>query len=186
MKMNRIMALLLIIVMVFALAACGKKNETKESKADDPKQSDVDTPESSKDPVEEPDDKTIVLGKTIHFDDFEITVTELKIVDTWDETQCLRITYDWKNTSDKEMTPAFSFIFKAFQNDVEVDNLTISDDVDLGPGQKSVKPGGSITGAHDSVGIEDINAPLLLELSELLSFDDVVYSLEISDLAEYK
>lgn len=143
--------------------------------------------EPTEEPLKEPDDKTIVIGKPIQFDDFEMVITELKVVDTWNDKYALRITYDWTNTGNKEEIPSLTFIFKGFQNKVSSDSLAISDDVDLEPGQKTVKPGGKITGAHDAVAIDDINAPLLLELTKLLTWDyDEVYSLEIEDLNEYK
>lgn len=185
MKRNKVLALWLIVVMVFALTACDNKVKLEAPKPDESKKPDMIATDPPDDPGEVTDDKTIVIGKPIKFDGFEMVVTELRIVDTWDETKALRITYDWKNTSEKEMTPAFCFLFKSFQNKVEVEGITISDDIDLGPGQKMVKPGGEIKGAHDGVPIEDMNQPLLIELSELFSLDDVVYSLEIADLNEY-
>lgn len=131
-------------------------------------------------------DNTIVIGKPIHFDDFNIVITELKVVKTWDKKDALRITYDWTNTSDVDQSPFISFKIKGFQNGVETDGLTISDHIDLGSSQKTIKPGAKIKGAHDAVFIENMNAPLLLELSELFSWDGEVYSMEIEDLKKYK
>lgn len=46
-------------------------------------------------------------------------------------------------------------------------------------GKKEVRPGGSIEGAQDIVGIDDLSKPLELELDELMSFESNPYLVEI-------
>jgi hypothetical protein len=172
MRKNKVLALLLIIVMAFALAACNKNGK----------------PDNTEPGASEPvaNDRTIVIGKTIRFDDFEITVTELKVVEDLDDKYGLRITYDWKNTGKDDLTPSFCFVFSSYQNNVKLEGAVVSDDVDYDSGLNLIGAGGTVKGAHDAVPIDEINTPLRLELSEMFPLEEIHYTLEIDDLNLYR
>lgn len=131
-------------------------------------------------------DNTLELGKAIVLGDIEMTLTAFSVVKDYQDKSVLKITYDWKNNGSETTSPFLSFTLKGFQNGVETDSMVIfSDSIDLGSGQKEVKPGAAITGAETGIAISDMNEPLLLELSELFSFDDKVFSMTIDNLAAY-
>ena len=114
-------------------------------------------------------------------------ITEFKVVDTVDGKYALSATYDWINTSDQEEAPIHTFVLRGFQNNVKTDFIVMVED-NSWLAMKEVEPGGTVTGIHETVPIEDINAPLRLELLErTYTFDEgVVYSLEFEDLNKYK
>lgn len=197
--MKKVLMVMLALFLVFAVA-CGPvtapEDETEAAKETDPVVEETDVPEETEnetDPVIEETEvldeteNTIELGKAIVFDEFEITITELKVVKNWEGGHGLRISYDWTNTGDEGTMASLTFSMKGFQDDVETSGYVVmSDDVDFEPGQKVVKPGGVITGAHDAVPIDDMAKPLLLELTELFSWDDTAYIYQIDDLSKYE
>lgn len=128
-------------------------------------------------------DNSIVLGEPIEVGDFTMTITEFSLGTDYDGNDALIITYDWENSSDESASPFITFDLKAFQDNVQTDDTFMVEGVDLESSQKEVKPEGKIEGAHDAVGINDMTQPLELELEELFSFDDDVYSITI-DLSE--
>lgn len=204
--MKRTLLVLLALALVLVSFACSKSEkpvepekteeadiETEaaiEEPTEAPTEAPTDAPEKPSeepDKVEAPDDLTIVIGKPIIFDNFEIVITEFKVVDTVDGKYALSATYDWINTSDQEEAPIHTFVLRGFQNNVKTDFIVMVED-NSWLAMKEVEPGGTVTGIHETVPIEDINAPLRLELLErTYTFDEgVVYSLEFEDLHKYK
>lgn len=129
------------------------------------------------------DDNVIEIGKTLSLADVTFTITDLSIADDYEGNQALVITYDWENNSEDSKSPYLTFSAKGFQDGVETDSAIFVDGVDLGKGQKEVKSGGKISGAHTTVGIEDMSKPLLLEIDKLITFNKDPYYMEI-DLNE--
>ncbi len=125
----------------------------------------------------------IVLGQPVILGDYEMTIRGFEVIKDYQGEDLLKVIYDWKNNSQETRSPFMTFSLKAFQNGVETtDSIHMSEDLDLGSGQKDVKAGGVITDVEDGIGIDDISQPLTLELSELFSFSDEVYEYEIEDL----
>ena len=52
------------------------------------------------------------------------------------------------------------------------------DDVDLGIGQKKIKPGTTITGVQTGAALVD-DSLVTIELEELISFDGVAFTIEV-------
>ena len=90
----------------------------------------------------------------------------------------LVINYDFTNNSDTEQMASFAVNFTAYQNGIETDSFLMSDDIDLGIGQKKIKPGTTITGVQTGAVLED-DSVLTIELDELISFDDLVFTIEV-------
>ncbi|MDU0937104.1 MAG: DUF5067 domain-containing protein [Dermabacter sp.] len=132
---------------------------------------------------EEPADPyALEIGKEVQVGAYSITVTTLKIVKDWEGNKVLKITYDWKNNSGDATSPFASTIFRGFQDGVETDWAYASDHIDLSKNMKEAKPGASITGAEDGIGIADMSKPLVIELEEMFSFDSQTYTMTIDDL----
>lgn len=133
-----------------------------------------DTSEEVDEPVEEVAENSneIILGEPIILGDYTMTIQSYKLGKDYEGKDALIINYDWVNNSDDSASPFMTFILKGFQNGVETEDIFMVDGVDLGIGQKEVRPGGIIEGAQDVVGIDDMNGPLELELDELFSFED--------------
>lgn len=177
--MKKIIIIIVLLLSLILVSACG--GPTKESEKPDVNQQ----TEASPAPSEDASDTTIVIGKPIKFDGFEITITELKIVATKDDKQALRITYDWATTDKDALTPLFCYVLSGVQNDVEFEGgFVSSDDVNYDIGYSKVDSGEKVVGVQDAVPFDDINAPFRLELKEI--YGEVVYSLDINDLKEYK
>lgn len=176
--MKKIIVVFLLLSLILT-SACG--GSSKESEKPDANQQ----TKASVAPPEDTEGTMIVIGKPIKFDGFELTVAELKIVDTKDGKKALRITYDWANTGKDDLTPSFCFILDGVQNEVNLEGgFVLSDDVNYDSGYEKVKPGEKITGAQTAIPINDISAPFRIELKEM--YGEVVYSLEIEDLKKYE
>lgn len=168
---------LLTLTLVFGLllvACSGNKTAESKSKAEAPKEEKKE--ESNK----------IELNKPMKVGKYTVTFTEYKILEDYNKKPVLRITYDWKNEGDKSTYPFTSFSVKAFQDGVETDkNYSLVKGVELGTGQKEVKPGGEVKGAHTVIGITSLDKPLKLEVEETFSFKDEKFEAELN-LGDYK
>lgn len=130
-------------------------------------------------------EREIVVGKPVKIGNDTLTITDLSLGTDFEGKDALIITYDFENGSKEAVTPTFQIHFKGYQDGVQTDDLFMVDGVDLGIGQKEIKPGAKITDAQAVVGITDLSKPLLLEVDELISFTSKPYSLEV-DLSKLK
>lgn len=122
------------------------------------------------------------IGKEVQVGAYSITVTKLEIVKDWEGNEVLKITYDWKNNSGEANSPSWSVLVRGFQDGVETDWSYTSDHIDLEKKLKEAKPGASITGVEDGIGIADMSKPLVIELEDSFSFDSGTYTMTIDDL----
>lgn len=150
--------------------------------------------ETVEETVEETEAETVAetgssleLGKTVVIGDWNVTPTEFKVVQDSEGLNGLRVTYTAENIGEEDNTPGFALIFRGFQDGVETgDDFFVSDDVDFGIGQVTLKPGGKLEGIHEVIDIKDLSKPLLVELIETFSFDDTKYETTIEDLSIYQ
>lgn len=180
-ELLRIMVLITTLALVITLAACGGSKQPTETLPAAPAVNETVEVAKATEIESTEAEKTIVVGLPITLDDVIITITQLSIVSDYEDNPALKISYDWTNNGDKATSPYMTFIIKGFQDSVETDRVLMSDDIDKGLGQKEVKPGGTIS-AETGILIADMNKPLLLELSELITFDDDAYTMTIEDL----
>lgn len=129
--------------------------------------------------VEESAGNEIVLGEPIKLGEYTLTIQKYSLGVDYEGNNALIIEYDWVNNSEDSASPFMTFMLKGFQDDVETDDAIMVEGVDLGTGQKEVRPGGVIEGAQSTVGISDTTKPLELELEELFSFNSNPYIAEI-------
>ena len=120
----------------------------------------------------------IVLGRAITIGDYVVTVQSIGKGTDYEGNNILVINYDFTNNSDTEQMASFAVNFTAYQNGIETDSFLMSDDIDLGIGQKKIKPGTTITGVQTGAVLED-DSVLTIELDELISFDDLVFTIEV-------
>ncbi len=124
------------------------------------------------------DETKIVLGRPITIGDYVVTVQSIGKGTDYEGNNIIVINYDFTNNSDTEQMASFAVNFTAYQNGIETDSFLISDDIDLGIGQKRIKPGTTITGVQTGAVLED-DSVLTIELDELISFDEVVFTIEV-------
>ena len=129
--------------------------------------------------VEESAGNEIVLGEPIKLGEYTLTIQKYSLGVDYEGNNALIIEYDWVNNSEDSASPFMTFMLKGFQDDVETDDAIMVEGVDLGIGQKEVRPGGIIEGAQAAVGISDTTKLLELELDELFSFNSNPYIAEI-------
>lgn len=120
----------------------------------------------------------IKLGKLITIGDYEVTVQSIEKGFDYEGNDILVINYDFTNNSDDEQMASFAVNFTAYQNGIEVDRLIMSDDVDLGIGQKKIKPGATISGVQTGIMLDD-DSLVTIEMDELISFNDLVFTIEV-------
>ncbi|WP_282926119.1 DUF5067 domain-containing protein [Helcococcus kunzii] len=165
-----------------------KKEDTKEESIEDTKEESIEdtkSEETEKEQVDEETSSKIELGKPIKLGDYTVTVKDFKLVKDYNNKDALKIIYSWENGSKETKAPFLTVNFKGYQDSVETDDFFMSDKVDLGISQKDVKAGGKLDNIESAV-LVDVNKPLELELSEILSFDNNSYKLIIQDLSQYK
>ena len=124
------------------------------------------------------DETKIVLGRPITIGDYEVTVQSIGKGTDYEGNSILVINYDFTNNSNREQMASFAVNFTAYQNGIETDSFLMSDDIDLGIGQKKIKPGTTITGVQTGAVLGD-DSVLTIELDELISFDDLVFTIEV-------
>lgn len=124
------------------------------------------------------DETKIVLGRPIAIGDYEVTVQSIGKGTDYEGNSILVINYDFTNNSNREQMASFAVNFTAYQNGIESDSFLLSDDVDLGIGQKKIKPGTTITGVQTGAALVD-DSLVTIELEELISFDGVAFTIEV-------
>ena len=124
------------------------------------------------------DETKIVLGRPITIGDYEVTVQSIGKGTDYEGNSILVINYDFTNNSNREKMASFAVNFTAYQNGIESDSFLLSDDVDLGIGQKKIKPGTTITGVQTGAALVD-DSLVTIELEELISFDGVAFTIEV-------
>lgn len=184
MKKN-LYAISAVLLSVFLLAACTSDEQVE--KPNTPSKEAVEQEEVNEEEVveeevaeDEVEDKTIKVGETISFEDFDITINKFSLGKDYEGKDALVIDYSWENTGENNQSPFMTFSIKGYQDNVETDMTIMMDGVDLSSGQKDIKPGGKIDDGQDSIGLSDLSQPLTIELSETFSFNSEVYSLEIN------
>lgn len=181
---------LLSVSTTLLLAACGEETTTSDPDIDIEEveeEDEVATEEPEEDLEDEEDTSTeneIVLGEAIELDDYTITIQSYELTTDYEGNDALIINFDWVNNSEETVMPTMTYIFSAFQNGVETDDVFMIDGVDLGISQREVRPEGTIEGVQDQVGVNDLSEPLELELSGFLSLDSTSYTtvLDLSSL----
>lgn len=166
-----------------AASETATQTTSEESKAEEVTSAET---EASKKESKSDSSSKIVLGEPIEVsDEIEVTVKSFSVVKDYQDKPVLKIVYDFKNNGDDEAAPFLAVIFKGFQDGVECGNdVTISDDIDLSIGQKTIKAGSQLENVEAEIGIEDMDKPLSVELSELISFSDTVFTYDIENLNE--
>ena len=176
--------LLVVLVIGGALAGGDEDTTSEEATAEEPETEEVvdneNLDEEEQAEIAEQSTNDIVIGEPMKIGEYTLTVTGYELVKDYEDKDALVINYDWENNSDEEASPFMTFIFKAFQDSVETDDVFVIDGVDLGIGQKEIKAGGKIEGAQAVVGIDNLDEPLLLEVDELITFDKNPYSVELN------
>ena len=183
MKLHK--SLLLFGAGAILLTACGDdggnvEDTTKEEPETEEVVENENLDEEEQAEIAEQSTNDIVIGEPMKIGEYTLTVTGYELVKDYDDKDALVINYDWENNSDEEAYPFMTFIFKAFQDSVETDDVFVMDGVDLSIGQKEIKAGGKTEGAQAVVGIDNLDEPLLLEVDELITFDKNPYSVELN------
>ena len=172
------------LVVVVIIGAIGGDGDEESAEVSEPETGEVveneNLDEEEQTEIAEQSTNDIVIGEPMKIGEYTLTVTGYELVKDYEDKDALVINYDWENNSDEEASPFITFIFKAFQDSVETDDVFVIDGVDLGIGQKEIKAGGKIEGAQAVVGIDNLDEPLLLEVDELITFDKNPYSVELN------
>lgn len=117
----------------------------------------------------------IILNQPMMIGNVEVTVLDYSLSTDYEGKNALIIDYKWTNHSDKNESPYLSFHVKGYQDGVETDDVFMVDGVNLENSQKEIKPGGEIN-AQTAVGFNDINKPLELEIEEIFSLNDALFT----------
>jgi hypothetical protein len=162
--------------------------QQEEVAAEDASTEETEQAEETEEPAEEVNTSNggeLVLGEPIELGDYTMTITDLSVTNDYDGNPMLIYTYDWTNNSEDTTSPFMTFNLVGFQNDVSTESSPFSEQVDYGSGQVDVRPGGSVEGVQGAIGLESTEEPVELELTELISFDDIAYTTTVNP-ADYQ
>jgi hypothetical protein len=120
-----------------------------------------------------------------------MVITEFKLIEDTFGEPWIRVTYDWENNSDDTFSPYITYTLYGFQDNVQTRLKTSiysfhRSVFEMGRKKVLVKPGGKVKDVYDIVPIDDINKPLLIELSRYLNGKLETLSFTIEDLNDYK
>lgn len=130
-------------------------------------------------------DREITLNEPFKLKNSTITITGFELAKGFEGGDVLKVTYNWTNDADEGTAPLFSVVFKGFQDNVQVTSADFVEGGNYEQGQKEVKPGGSIEGAEEFMGIDDLSKPYILEVEEAFSFsneDPFTITLDLNNL----
>lgn len=130
-------------------------------------------------------DREITLNEPFKLKNSTITITGFELAKGFEGGDVLKVTYNWTNDADEGTAPLFSVMFKGFQDNVQVTSADFVEGGNYEQGQKEVKPGGSIEGAEEFMGIDDLSKPYILEVEEAFSFsneDPFTITLDLNNL----
>lgn len=130
-------------------------------------------------------DREITLNEPFKLKNSTITITGFELAKGFEGGDVLKVTYNWTNDADEATAPLFSVLFKGFQDNVQVTSADFVEGGNYEQGQKEVKPGGSIEGAEEFMGIDDLSKPYILEVEEAFSFsneDPFTITLDLNNL----
>lgn len=176
------------------LAACAEESKpetepVEETKEEETPVEEEQTAEETKEeaPAEETadTDREITLNEPFKLKNSTITITGFELVKGFEGGDILKVTYNWTNDADEATSPLFSVMFKGFQDNVQVTSADFVEGGNYEQGQKEVKPGGSIEGAEEFMGIDDLSKPYILEVEEAFSFsneDPFTITLDLNNL----
>lgn len=114
----------------------GFEDAVKEKDKD--KDKDKDNQDTEKDKDKKNNDDGDIIGKALDCGEYEITIKEIKL-----EDKKLMITYDFKNTGDDSTSPWMAGVFTAYQDGVELDDISLDGDA-VFTFTKNVKKGGTL------------------------------------------
>lgn len=175
--MKRIVTILLSTLLALSLIACGGNDEPEETVAEVEEAEVIEEVVTEEETIEEEVENKIVIGEPIELEFGTVTVQGYEIVQDWDGNDCLKIVYDYVNSTDESYYPDDAY-FVGFQNSVELEHSPLSDHIDYGIGQKEVRSGGEVSGVETGVILDD-DSVITLELSYVWSMDNNTWTAEI-------
>lgn len=178
--------LLLIVALLLILTACGSDTSSKEPETNN----DNTATEDSSGIPDQPEPETpapsqsneIVLGQPFDIGDYTITIQSFTVGHDYEDKPALIFTYDWTNNSEETISPMMTYSATAFQDGVETGDVFIVEEADLASALEDVRPGVTVTGLQDYVGIDDMDKPLEFEFDEFISFDSTPLIFVIENL----
>ena len=147
--MKRVFALLISISLLLSLAACGAGGSeiTNESGINNSSDGIIDNNNKIVEaPPKETDAPTEPLSDSGELKDCSITVGDAEFIEDYEGRSGILIHFSFTNTSEENITPAFSVTRKAFQNGIGLEDAHASDDAihDSGNLTKKIQPGATI------------------------------------------
>ena len=199
--MKRIFIASVVLVLSMSLTACGGTDTAMQEEAaqtpapaEQPAQPEPAAPAAEAAPEQQPapepqpepepavaEAKTegeVAIGEPFKLGEYDMVITDISKVPTYDDKTALKVVYTWTNGSEETQTPSFTYILRGFQNGVETENTPFSKEIDLGIGQKEVRPGVTLEGVEDGVELVD-DSPIELELSEIFSFSSKTITMTV-------
>lgn len=175
------------------LAACAEESKPETEPVEEKPAEEAPVEETKEEaPVEEEQpaeaentDREITLNEPFKLKNSTITITGFELAKGFEGGDVLKVTYNWTNDADEATAPLFSVLFKGFQDNVQVTSADFVEGGNYEQGQKEVKPGGSIEGAEEFMGIDDLSKPYILEVEEAFSFsneDPFTITLDLNNL----
>lgn len=190
--MKKATSILLALIMVLSLTACSG-NSAETTVPVDTTADPVETVESIETtaPVEteipETVAPTVALESSGTLGDYGVEIHDYQLAEDYNGDPVILISYTFTNNSEESDCAAFCVYVEAFQNGISLESayMVEYDGYDVSAESKEIKPGYSID-LMAAFALSDANAPVEVEVSELISFSDDVLGkvFYISDQSE--
>lgn len=111
---------------------------------------------------------------------YDATIDDLATATDYEGKSAVVVTYSWTNNSEEATSAAVALSLKAFQNGVQLESGIVTDSIDNDGYMAEVKPGAGTT--FQLAYLLDDQSDVTVEVSELISLDDVILAEQVFTL----
>ncbi|MDR3277738.1 MAG: DUF5067 domain-containing protein [Oscillospiraceae bacterium] len=172
--MKKAITLILALVLSASLTACGGASSGDASSAPPSGEAPVttNTPNDTPEPAETTEPTPTAEPKTEgegDIGDFHIVIKSGERSTDYAGADCVVITYEWTNNSDKAASFMTTFSVAVFQNDIECESGIAVEGADSGGLTKDIRPGATFEVKQGYV-LNDTTSPIEVEVTEWITF----------------
>ena len=171
---KRILALLMSVILVIGLSACGSSGSNAEDPVHINSSVDPAPPETPKSaPLETSSDAEVPLESSGTLGDYDVQINGFEIAKDYSGEPSILVDFTFENNSKENAIAIVALNFDAYQNGIELDSAIISDSGLYNPDDlmKGIQPGASID-VKAAYLLTSETAPVEFEIAETFALSD--------------
>ena len=163
--MKRLLALILVLCLSFALAACGGTPESQPPATDAPG---TEAPVTEAPETEQPEAPSAAAT----LEEYDVEIKSAALGEDYEGNPAIMITFSWTNNSEETVMPMVAVVTRAFQGGVGLDSAIIigNDNYDGDAYSTEVRPGTTID-VQVAYALRDETSPVEFEIEKFLGTD---------------